>query len=431
MVRGEYESSKERHVFGSFDTDFASWGNSARDAWKAVAEKAYVAGTFVWTGFDYRGEPTPYKWPSVASFFGIYDSCGFEKEACYLYQALWKEEPVVHLLTNLGQGTAEGEDVKVLVASNCEEIVLYIDDKQVASQEMRLYEQNEFILLYTEGVLRVEGYRGGVQVACSEKKPRGEKRRLTLQTSKSLLNADGLDAAIINLVVVDENGTICQDASEQLFFEVDNGIILGTGNGDPNSHEDDVADTRSLFHGCAQVIVKNTGKDDMIFRATGNSVGKAEIRIPVCENTDIPYIQPVRGRNLDGWRMYYKLFAQMPDIHQAEETTDMNSFEPVVFEGNPQSQFKDKAGYYGWYRTEFTIPTVEPGWKLLFGSVIGNVWIYLNEELLIQKSGLSGESLEIALGQNVEGAMRLSVVLQHAGEKDACGIIEPVTLLEE
>ena len=116
-------------------------------------------GTFVWTGFDYRGEPTPFAWPSVSSFFGTFDSCGFPKDPVYLYKAFWKSEPIVHIVPHWNLPVPDGEKVKVRVFSNCEKIKLYLNSKLIGEQANDILEQTTFMVPYEKGELRAVGYK--------------------------------------------------------------------------------------------------------------------------------------------------------------------------------------------------------------------------------------------------------------------------------
>ena len=124
-TRSEWKTNYDKNTIAGHDESCASWSNHVRTAWKYVATQDFVAGTFVWTGFDYRGEPTPCPWPSVSSFFGTFDSCGFEKDPVNLYRAYWKKTPIVHIAAHWNIPVNEGEEVRVRVFTNCEVIKLF------------------------------------------------------------------------------------------------------------------------------------------------------------------------------------------------------------------------------------------------------------------------------------------------------------------
>ena len=429
MVRGEYETSAERHVFGSFDTECAAWGSTARDAWNYVLQSPFVAGAFVWTGFDYRGEPTPYVWPSVSTFFGIYDSCGFEKEACYLYQALWTDKPMVHLAVHWNQNAAEGTPVEAMVFSNCEEIALYLNERLLWRKPADHIRQYTGTIPYEKGILRAEGYCGGSVAALDSKRILGNEKHLRAEPHKNTLNADGLDAAVVDIRLVDENGTLWQDDSAPLTFAVENGIILGVGNGDPNSHEADIADHRSLFHGCAQVIVRNTGTETVKITVSCPEAETVSVEIAAAEGDYIPHIQPIREEALEGWKMYHRLFEEKPEADMEFDISDMNSMEPVSFEGMPQPKFSGQPLRYGLYRVEFNITGPEAEREIYFPYVLGKVWCYLNGELVYGNEDRTAGDISVILSPKLKGRQVLTVILQNtAGEDAECGILRTVLL---
>ena len=127
-TRGEYADDKRRTLVSSY--------NMTDSSWAPVAERAFVAGSFVWTGFDYKGEPTPYKWPCISSHFGIMDSCGFPKDNYYYYQSWWKTDPVVHIMPHWNWRGREGQEIKVMVFSNCEKVELFLDGQSLGTRTM-------------------------------------------------------------------------------------------------------------------------------------------------------------------------------------------------------------------------------------------------------------------------------------------------------
>ena len=429
MVRGEYETSAERHVFGSFDTECAAWGSTARDAWNYVLRSPFVAGTFVWTGFDYRGEPTPYVWPSVSTFFGIYDSCGFEKEACYLYQALWTEKPMVHLAVHWNQNVKEGTPVEAMVFSNCEEIALYLNERFLWRKPVDRIGQYTGKIPCEKGILRAEGYRGDSVVASDSKRMLGKEKHLRAEPHKNALNADGLDAAVVDIRLVDENGTLWQDDSSLLSFAVENGMILGVGNGDPNCHEADIADHRSLFHGCAQVIVRNTGTEPVKISVSCPDTEPVSVEIAVVKGDYIPYIQPIREEALEGWKMHHRLFEEKPEADMEFDISDMNSMEPVSFEGMPQPKFSGQPLRFGLYRVEFAVAGPEAEREIYFPYVLGKAWCYLNGKLVYSNDDRTGGDISLRLPSELKGKQVLNVILQNtAGEEAQCGILRTVLL---
>src|SRR5207247_10484635 len=128
-TRGIYENDAKRGYVSAYDVNRPGWGATAEAGWKPIAERPWMAGAFVWTGFDYKGEPTPYRWPCINSHFGIMDICGFPKDNFFYYQAWWGNKPVVHLLPHWNWPGKEGQPIAVWCYSNAERVELSLNGK--------------------------------------------------------------------------------------------------------------------------------------------------------------------------------------------------------------------------------------------------------------------------------------------------------------
>lgn len=430
MVRGEYQTDYEKHIIDDYDSECALWGTTTKDMWKYVNERPFVAGSFVWTGFDYRGEPTPFTWPSVATFFGVYDSCGFEKEACYLYKAFWKDEPIIHLV--FPKSFKEKEAVKVLVYTNCKEVELFVNGSSVGIKKADLYEQAEFIIPYEKGELKAIGYIDGKIVAEDKQLTALKPNRLVIESVHNTLKSGGYDATAVNVELLDENGTVVPDADDLVKFEIENGIILGVGNGNPNSHEPDIADYRKLFHGKAQLILKATSDKTVHVRAYTESGFESSIQIPVEIVSSIPYLKTVEEKIIDNWKLYYKLFDEMPNPSIQTKSNDMNSFEPVAFYGQPQPELSGKLGKYAMYRTKFKAGNACKGRNLYFPDVKGVVYIYLDKVEILKRDNSYDGSIIIDLNDDLEGEHELTVIIKNENTQyPEAGICSPVILLHK
>lgn len=428
-VRGEYQTNMEKNIIGSLDEDCAPWGATGRDTWKTVMERPFVAGSFAWTGFDYRGEPTPCVWPSVASFFGILDSCGFPKATAYLYETLYRKEPVIHLERCSREEARVDTEVTFAVMTNCPQIRLFHNEVLVEEGTVPPFDMKCVTLADGAGVWKAQGLRGGV-VCCEHQMRVHEKvAALRLEASKPVLCGDGLDAVVVNVYAVDQNGTFCPDAEQLVTFTVShNGIIRGVGNGNPNSHEPDAADFRKLFHGCAQVIVSKEGTEALTLEARAEGLTGAELELHDSGEMQIPRAPALERIPVEGWSLYHRLFEQMPpaDFRQAEN--DMNSLEPISFEGSPQSLLSGQIGKYALLRTELEAGSVPMGASIFFGAILGKAWVYLDGVLLAEKSHGKEESLAVQLPLDCKGGS-LTVILQNQDEDwQQCGILTPVFL---
>lgn len=430
MVRGEYETDAKRHVMNDYDTECAVWGNSIREAWQQVNERPFVAGAFVWTGFDYRGEPTPFEWPSVATCFGTYDSCGFEKNACYLYKAFWKDEPMVHIVSPWTEGNRAQTRIKVRIYSNCDEVEAFVNGELIGRWRPDPYDQITFETVCQTGNIEAVGWRNHKPAARDIQWTTGKPDRLVLTNEFPFLEDDGHDAAIINVTLTDRRGTVIPDAAELVSFDIENGIVLGVGNGNPVSHEPDAAPYRRLYHGMAQLILKADNGKMVTVRARTESGLAAELQIPVKHKTGIPYIEPVNRIVIDGWKLYYRLFDEMPNPVLQTEVNDMNSFEPVAFQGRPQTELSGEYGKYALYRTQFAAGEPCEGRKLLFQNILGEVYLYIDGKEVGKRTEHIEGSMVVTLDRMMAGLHELTVIIKNADRKQQeAGICSPVCLV--
>ena len=159
-TRGEYADDRRRTFVSSY--------NMTDGAWKPVADRTWMCGAFPWTGFDYKGEPTPYQWPCINSHFGIVDMCGFPKDNYYYYQAWWKLQPVVHLMPHWNWSGKEGQDIRVIAFSNCARVELWLNGQSLGAKAMPRYEHLEWRVKYAPGTLMAKGFDAAGRATASD-----------------------------------------------------------------------------------------------------------------------------------------------------------------------------------------------------------------------------------------------------------------------
>jgi len=258
-TRGIYSTDKLRNWVSSYDLNHTDWSELAEEWWKFYAAREWLAGGFAWTGFDYRGEPTPYGWPSINSQFGIVDMCGFPKDNFYYYKAWWGSEPVLHLLPHWNWGGREGEPISVWVHSNLDSVELFLNGKSQGPQRVEPLTHLEWKVKYEPGVIEARGTKDGKVVLTEKRETTGDPVAIRLTTDRTEINADGEDVAVLKVEVLDKEGRSLPTAGNKISFKVTGeGKFLGVGNGDPNCQESDKEPERSLFNGLAQVIVQST-----------------------------------------------------------------------------------------------------------------------------------------------------------------------------
>ncbi len=291
MVRGEYVTNRKKNILADYDEHNQPWGSTNRVGWKAVAERPFLAGCFVWTGFDYRGEPQPNVWPSVNSVFGIMDLCGFPKSAYWIHQAQWRDDiPVLQMIPhwNWPQDSI-GKKVKVMVMSNQDSVALFLNGKKLGGQKVDRYEMNTWQVPYQPGKLVVIGYnRNGKAVKHFKVETTGAPFALKLIPYRSSLKNDGWDSMPVTVQVVDRNGRIVQTANDHVRFELnENASIIGLGNGDPNSHEPEKGNVHSVFNGLGQLIIqaKEKAKGYILISAKSKNLKSTTVKISL---KDVP-----------------------------------------------------------------------------------------------------------------------------------------------
>ena len=282
-TRGEYEQSDNKHIVPAYDTVAPWWANTAEIWWPHFDAKPYIAGGFIWTGFDYRGEPTPYSnWPSISSQFGAMDTCGFPKDNYFYYRAWWRPEPLLHLFPHWNWEGREGQTISVWAHSNCDEIELFVNGVSAGRKTMQKDYHVEWQVTYAPGKIEAFAYKAGKVVLKDKRETAGPAARIVLTSDSEFLMSDGLDCAVLRAEVVDAKGRTVPKADNLIRFDViGNAQIIGVGNGNPNSHEADKASSRMAFNGLCQAIVqggKGSGLVTVTASADGLAAGKVTMK---------------------------------------------------------------------------------------------------------------------------------------------------------
>ena len=262
MTRGEYTTDGSRNVVAAYDDVYPGWDkhSSARNSWAAIAQRPSLAGGFFWTGFAYRGEPSPYGWPSAGSFFGAMDLCGFPKTEFYVRQALWvKDRPVLTLVPHWNWAGQEGRPIRVMALANCDTVELSLNGTSLGEKPVEKFEMVSWEVPYAPGRLVAVGRTNGRKVSDFTVQTTGQPVALRLVPDRLTLAGDGRDALPVTVEALDAQGRPVPTANLPVAFEISGPArIIGLGNGDPNSHEPEQGGRRSLFNGLAQVIVQST-----------------------------------------------------------------------------------------------------------------------------------------------------------------------------
>ena len=281
--RGEYERSGERMVYSSYDNNVVLWGNSASETVSAYLNSERSCGHFVWTGFDYLGEPTEWnRYPSKSSYFGIVDTCGFPKDVYYMYQSMWTDAPMIHILPHW---THEGGTISVWLYSNCASVELLLNGESLGVRTLaQRGSHNEFAfdVDYVPGTLIANGYdQDGRMVAQDIQRTSENPRALALFSNQETVQAGSNDLIYITCDIVDQYGTLCPKADNKVTFSITGGTILGTDCGHGACVERLQSTEHHAFNGKCLCVVKadeNAGEIVVTATADGLNAGIARIQ---------------------------------------------------------------------------------------------------------------------------------------------------------
>ncbi|MEN3329749.1 MAG: beta-galactosidase [Acidobacteriota bacterium] len=265
----------------AYDNSTAPWGSAHEEQWKLVKKHDFFSGMYIWTGWDYIGEPTPFPWPAVSSYFGIIDLAGFPKDPFYFYQSEWTDKPVLHVFPHWNWRAGEPVDV-VAYYNNADEVELFLNDRSQGTKRKQGDDMHVFWRLKFEpGVLRAVSRKNGKVVLTRELRTAAQASQMILIPDRKTIKADGVDQSFVTVKIVDRNGTVVPLADNLVKFEVSgDGSIAGVDNGNQISHESFKGKQRKAFHGIALVIVQSKQKAGRIYlKASAANLAPASVVI--------------------------------------------------------------------------------------------------------------------------------------------------------
>lgn len=283
-TRGIYEKDSIRAYVPDQDITHPWWASKAETWWKLAAQNDYWLGGYVWTGFDYRGEPTPYKWPNISSHFGILDVCGFPKNIYYYYKSWWTNEDILHISPHWNWPEKVGKPIDVWVNSNADEVELFLNGKSLGKKTMDRNSHLQWNVIYEPGILEAIGYKNGRKLT-SKVETTNHATKVIAIADKTTVLADGKDGVVVNVSIVDDKGREVPVANNMIYFQLfGDAKIIGVGNGDPSSHEPDKcangAWQRSAFNGKCQVIIQAGKKvEDLKLEVKSNGLSSTVVEI--------------------------------------------------------------------------------------------------------------------------------------------------------
>jgi beta-galactosidase len=264
----------------SYDNCSVPWGSTHEETWRIIKKYNFLSGMFIWTGFDYLGEPTPYPWPARSSYFGIVDLAGFPKDAFYMYQSEWTDKPVLHIFPHWNW--KKGDTIDVWAYTNYEQVELFLNDqslgaKQKSADDLHLSWRVPFV----PGVLKAIAVKEGKEPLVRQVRTAGEPAAILLQPDRSHIKADGIDLSFVTVKIVDAQGVLVPSADNLVTFEVQGpATIAGVDNGLQTSLEPFKANYRKAFNGlCLAVVQAAEQPGKILIKATSDNLKQAEVEI--------------------------------------------------------------------------------------------------------------------------------------------------------
>ncbi|MCE0496778.1 MAG: DUF4982 domain-containing protein [Methylacidiphilales bacterium] len=435
-TRGIYETNEFAGYCTSYDEQFCPGGTTIRETWLDILARPYMAGGFVWVGLEYRGEQAPYAWPTIGAQLGFFDTCGFPKDAFYLYQAFWTQAPMVHLLPHWNWAGREGENIRVVAYSNCEKVELFLNGKSLGEKEVPKDHAVEWSIPYQPGTLSAEARKEREVAARTKRVTADAPAGIRLKLEPCELRANAEDVSVVTVEIIDEKGQFVPTADILVKFAIRGPArIIGVGNGNPVSYESDTAKQRTTFNGLCQVLVQASDTaGEIVLSASADGLGRGELKIVSRKAERRPYVPALNHLQLvDNWRKSPPVDLapglgmgaanstefKKPDaakvaislvVDPESDKYDPSTWEPVtVHSAFPNFPAENQAiGYHA----EISIPTLKRT-KLAFTRVWGRGTLYLNRKP-VHKIKEGTESFSIDLPEKLAGQkVTVDVVLQY------------------
>ena len=414
-TRGEFTTDPEKLTCTSLDVEAADWGTTHRKDWETVLNRRFLSGTFVWTGFDYHGEPTPYnnKFPANSSYFGCMDLCGFPKTAFYIRQAQWLDKPVLFAAPHWNQHK-ESEEVDVFCATNAEEVTFILNGKTLGTFKVDPVNMLTQKVVYEPGTLLLIGRKDGKEVIRTQIETTGKPVGLKLIPDRTDIKNDGRDAVPVTVCAVDASGRIIPDAMLPVSFEISGpGRNIGVGNGDPTCTLSEKADSRPLFNGYAQIIVQSSEagkKEPVVITAKSEGLNPASCILKSVAAPAIPIVSGFINQEItiDDWRINQPS-ATKPALYSQEIGDSVQHLTAVQLGSELSLKPREWVLYYANIKLPANI--TENGGSLCFRSMTGKASIYLNGELVHERKTSTSGDVVLQIKEGLESA-ELNVCMQ-------------------
>lgn len=415
-TRDEYETKPELSHVSCYERkareNLFPWSATPGETWEYISKRPYVSGGFYWTGIDYYGEPGPFHWPGITSNFGAMDICGFYKDCAYWHKALWSEEHVLEIPEPWNG--KNGENIVIVCYSDCDTIELLVNNKSLGEEKNNVYNPKVYNIPYEEGELKAIGRIKG-QITCEKvMHTYGKERILEIIPSEKEIFA--CDSVVFDVYLKDEYGQIVKNEDTDVKITLENGILLGSANGDNANHRSALSDVQTLFHGCAQFIVKPAGQGNLVALFVCEKISK-KCEINVLESTvkSIPssdfvfyannyMISDVIDHYPTEYEMSYVHFAWIPTTVGVKKSLMMSGKQGfAMLSGNvdiPDLNFKSK--------------------RLVIEKIAGDFDVYISNDRIYSSDGFFEGNVTVVLDEYDKKIGKINIVFKL--NKENCGI---------
>lgn len=279
--KAKFTQGNDQFAVPAYDNVAAYWGSTHEETWKLIKKYDYLSGEFVWSGFDFIGEPVPYPWPARSSYYGIIDLAGFPKDVYYMYQSEWTDKPVLHLLPHWNWEAGKTVDVWAYY-NNADEVELFLNGRSLGTRS----KQGEDLHLvwkvpFEPGVLKAVSRRDGKVILTEEKRTAGKPAKIELVADRKLIKSDGKDLSFITVRILDAAGNVVPDADNLVNFTIKGKATLaGVDNGSQSSMESFKEPQRKAFHGlCLAIVQANQAPGLITFTARAEGLAPSTVVI--------------------------------------------------------------------------------------------------------------------------------------------------------
>jgi beta-galactosidase len=275
-----FKAGNADYSCSAYDNCSALWGSTHEETWKIAKKYDFFSGMFIWTGWDYIGEPTPYPWPARSSYFGIIDLAGFPKDVYYMYQSEWTSKPVLHIFPHWNW--QQGETVDVWAYFNGDEVELFLNGKSLGTRRKTGDDLHvAWRVPYLPGTLKAVSRKNGKIVLTEEIRTAEQPAKIILVPDRRIIKADSSDLSFVTVKIVDKNGTVVPHADNLVNFQLSGeGLLAGVDNGSQISHESFKANHRQAFHGLCLAVIRSKGRAGrMVLKATAAGLAPTSVEI--------------------------------------------------------------------------------------------------------------------------------------------------------